>query len=123
MWKRRLGLRTLKEVRATRVANTVESRNQGKGKGKFKPNKTTNFKKKKNKAELPCFTCGELGHFSKDCPERADRRGKRGGNGQSSKTVNTVTRDCSVLMGNGSVASFLAPVRWIRSLLRERSCD
>ncbi|WVZ63197.1 hypothetical protein U9M48_012849 [Paspalum notatum var. saurae] len=86
------------------VANT---RNQGKGKRKFKPNKTTNFKKKKNKAELPCFTCGELGHFSKDCPERADRRGKRGGNGQSSKTVNTVTRDCSVLMGNGSAASVL----------------
>ncbi|WVZ52738.1 hypothetical protein U9M48_003768 [Paspalum notatum var. saurae] len=25
-------------------------------------------------------------------------------------------------MGNGSAASFLAPVRWIRSLLRERSC-
>jgi transposase InsO family protein len=138
------------------VANTVQNqRNQGsKGKGKFKPNKTTNFKKKKNKAELPCFTCGELGHFSKDCPERADRRGKRGGNGQPSKTVNTVTagktgdagygnlptvlsvfqsvdwwidtganvhvctdssmfssyqvtRDCTVLMGNGSAASVL----------------
>ncbi|WVZ50711.1 hypothetical protein U9M48_001943 [Paspalum notatum var. saurae] len=109
------------------VANTVQNqRNQGKGKGKFKPNKTTNFKKKRNKAELPCFTCGELGHFSKDCPERADYRGKRGGNGQSSKTVNTVTasktgdagygnlptvllvtRDCSVLMGNGSAASIL----------------
>ncbi|WVZ98076.1 hypothetical protein U9M48_043557 [Paspalum notatum var. saurae] len=90
------------------VANTVQNqRNQGKGKGKFKPNKTTNFKKKKNKAELPCFTCGELGHFSKDCLERADRRGKRGGNGQSSKTINTVTRDCSVLMGNGSAASVL----------------
>ncbi|WVZ51699.1 hypothetical protein U9M48_002814 [Paspalum notatum var. saurae] len=78
------------------VANTVQNQgNQGKGKGKFKPNKTTNFKKKKNKAELPCFTCGELGHFSKDCPERADRRGKE------------VTRDCSVLMGNGSAASVL----------------
>ncbi|WVZ52934.1 hypothetical protein U9M48_003933 [Paspalum notatum var. saurae] len=74
------------------VANTVQNqRNQGKGKGKFKPNKTTNFKKKKNKAELPCFTCGELRHFSKDCLERADRRWKRGGNGQSSKTINTVT--------------------------------
>ncbi|WVZ96347.1 hypothetical protein U9M48_042002 [Paspalum notatum var. saurae] len=40
------------------VANTVQNqRNQGKGKGKFKPNKTTNFKKK-NKAKLLCFTCG-----------------------------------------------------------------
>ncbi|WVZ84596.1 hypothetical protein U9M48_031619 [Paspalum notatum var. saurae] len=40
------------------VANTVQNqRNQGKEKGKFKPNKTTNFKKKK-KAEMPCFTCG-----------------------------------------------------------------
>ncbi|WVZ57336.1 hypothetical protein U9M48_007731 [Paspalum notatum var. saurae] len=58
MWKRRLGLRTLKEVRATRLPIRFESRNQGKGKGKFKPNKTTNFKKKKNKAELPRFTCG-----------------------------------------------------------------
>ncbi|WVZ57335.1 hypothetical protein U9M48_007731 [Paspalum notatum var. saurae] len=57
MWKRRLGLRTLKEVRATRLPIRFESRNQGKGKGKFKPNKTTNFKKKKNKAELPRFTC------------------------------------------------------------------
>ncbi|WVZ98436.1 hypothetical protein U9M48_043880 [Paspalum notatum var. saurae] len=72
------------------VSKGKQSRNQGKGKGKFKPNKTTNFKKKKNKAELPRFTCGELGHFSKDCPQRADRRGKRGGNGQSSKTVNAV---------------------------------
>ncbi|WVZ50723.1 hypothetical protein U9M48_001951 [Paspalum notatum var. saurae] len=101
------------------VANTVQNqRNQGKGKGKFKPNKTTNFKKKKNKAELACFTCGELGHFSKGCPERADRRGKRCGNGQSSKTVNTVTasktRDAEYghkrslrLDGNGSAASIL----------------
>ncbi|WVZ67988.1 hypothetical protein U9M48_016987 [Paspalum notatum var. saurae] len=72
------------------VANTVRNRrNQGKGKGKFKPNKTTNFKKKKNKSELPRFTC-----------ERADRRGKRGGNGQSSKTVNTVTASKAEIRGH-----------------------
>jgi hypothetical protein len=42
-------------------------RNHNKGKGKTKsnkPNKTTNFKKKKNKAELTCFACGETGHFA-----------------------------------------------------------
>ncbi|WVZ67987.1 hypothetical protein U9M48_016986 [Paspalum notatum var. saurae] len=102
------------------VANTVRNRrNQGKGKGKFKPNKTTNFKKKKNKSELPRFTCGELGHFSKDCPERADRRGKRGGNGQSSKTVNTVIASKPEIRGHKRLLrldgervrrfSFLAP--------------
>ncbi|WVZ64224.1 hypothetical protein U9M48_013784 [Paspalum notatum var. saurae] len=90
------------------MANMVQNNwNHGKGKGKNKLNKTTNFEKK-NKAELPCFTCGEFGHFFKDCPERADRRGKkRVSNGQSSKTVNTVTRDCTVLMENGSVAYVL----------------
>jgi hypothetical protein len=66
-------------------ANMVQ-KNHNKGKGKTKsnkPNKTTNFKKKKNKAKLTCFTCGETCHFAKDCPDRVDRRGKKG-------NVNTV---------------------------------
>ncbi|WVZ87018.1 hypothetical protein U9M48_033720 [Paspalum notatum var. saurae] len=94
------------------VANTVQNqRNQGKGKGKFKPNKTTNFKKKKNKAELPCFMCGELGHFFKDRPEHADRRGKRGGNGQSSKTVNTVTACKTGDAGYGNLPTVLSVIQ------------
>jgi hypothetical protein len=66
-------------------ANMVQkNHNKGKGKPKSnKPNKTTNFKKKKNKAELTCFACGETGHFAKDCPDRADYCGKKG-------NVNTV---------------------------------
>jgi hypothetical protein len=40
-------------------------------------------KKKKDKAELPCFACGELGHFAKECSERADKKEK--------KKVNLVT--------------------------------
>ncbi|KAK1682529.1 hypothetical protein QYE76_043377 [Lolium multiflorum] len=100
----------------------VQKKPYGKNKGNNKPSfnkpmKTTTFKKKKmiNKADLSCFTCGETGHFSKDCPERADRKKK-------ARQVNTVTasnadgygnlftvlsvaRDSSVLMGNGSHAS------------------
>ena len=57
--------------------------------------KTTNFKKKNmNKAELSCFTCGEVGHFSKDCPERADRKGKK------AKNVNVVTASNADGYGN-----------------------
>ena len=72
-------------------ANLVQKpfgKNKGNNKPSFnKPVKSTTFKKKKsNKAELGCFTCGELGHFSKDCPDRADRRGKKG-----SKSVNVMT--------------------------------
>ena len=39
--------------------------------------KTANFKKKKvNKADLVCYTYGEPGHISKECPDRADQKGK-----------------------------------------------
>jgi hypothetical protein len=61
-------------------ANMVQ-KNHNKGKRNTKPKKpniTSNFKKKKNKVEVTCFTCGETSHFATDYPDRADRRGKKG---------------------------------------------
>ncbi|KAK1662527.1 hypothetical protein QYE76_050686 [Lolium multiflorum] len=76
-------------------ANMVQKKPYNKNKGNNKPsfNKhmdTTTFKKKKmtSKADLSCFTYGETGHFSNDCPERADRKKK-------TRQVNTVIADTS----------------------------
>jgi hypothetical protein len=65
--------------------------NKNKGKAANKPVKTTTFKKKKTtNAKEACFTCGEGGHFTRDFPNRADRK-EKASNGSGSKTVNTVT--------------------------------
>ncbi|KAK1629602.1 hypothetical protein QYE76_003917 [Lolium multiflorum] len=100
---------------ANMVQKKPYSKNKGNNKPSFnKPMKTTTFKKKKmiNKADLSCFTCGETGHFSKDCPERADRKKKARqvntvttSNADGYGNLFTVARDSSVLMGNGSHAS------------------
>jgi hypothetical protein len=74
----------------------------GKNKGNLKPSfnkpvKTTTFKKKKPNivmSDLTCFTCGELGHFTKDCPDCADCRGKK------AKIVNVVIASITNRYGN-----------------------
>jgi len=56
-------------------------KNHGKNKGKSKPfnaKSTTAFKKKKkDKVEMPCFTCGELAHFVKTVWSERTRKRKR----------------------------------------------
>ena len=61
------------------------------------PAKSTSFKKKEkmpNKSELECYTCGELGHFSVDCPNRADKKRKK------ARNVNVVTASNTDGYGN-----------------------
>jgi hypothetical protein len=57
------------------------NKNKGNNKPAFnKFAKTATFmkknKKKLNMAELSRFTCGEVGHFFKDCPDRVDHKEK-----------------------------------------------
>ena len=62
-----------------------------------------------NKAEMSCFTCGEVGNFSKDCPDRADRKGKK------PKSVNVVTASNTDGYGNLPfvLSVFQSPCWWI----------
>jgi hypothetical protein len=94
-----------------------KGKSSGKNKGNFKPSfnkpvKTTTFKKKKpnrDKSDLTCFTCGEPDHFSKDCPECADHRGKK------AKNVNVLTASNTDGYGNlfTILSVFQSPSWWI----------
>jgi hypothetical protein len=62
------------------VQRNFKGKNKGQGKQQpFNAKATTTFKKKKKKdmSEMSCFTCGELEHFSKDCPKHADCKEKK----------------------------------------------
>jgi hypothetical protein len=80
------------------------SKNKGNFKPSFnKPVKTTTIKKKKlnrDRSDLTYFTCGEPGHFSKDCPDCADRIGKK------AKNVNVMTT--SNIDGYGNLFTVLS---------------
>jgi hypothetical protein len=123
-----ISIRTTEKGEGHATANFVQKgKPSGKNKRNFKPSfnkpeKTTTFKKKKpnwDRSDLTCFTCGEPGHFSKDCPDRADRRGKK------AKNVNVVTASNTDGYGNlfTVLLVFQSPSWWIDTCANIHVCD
>jgi hypothetical protein len=81
-------------------ANVVEAKFDGNNNKnwKEKAKQNTEFKKKKNLADLTCFVCGESGHIAR---KYCNRKGKKGG-GQ--KTVNVTIGEAG---GSGYVLEIL----------------
>jgi hypothetical protein len=83
---------------------------KGKPSGKNKWNFKPSFNKpNRDMSDPTCFTCGEPDHFSKDCLECADHRGKK------AKNINVVTASNTDGYGNlfTVLSVFQSPSWWI----------
>ena len=111
MLRRKLVLDASEKVgESTSSANMVQKNhphNKNK-KATHKPAKTTTFKKKKTtNTKGACYTCGEGGHFARDCSNHVDRKTKANYRSGGSKDVNMTTLG-STEDGYGNLSTVLS---------------